>query len=485
MHNHHLTADLATFCATLRSENLPSAVHDRVRYLLLDHLGVTLRGSLLPSSLAAYQMVGAMDMGTTQKGTIFGRPEFAEAAWAAFANGVAAHGLEMDDVENRSSLHPGVVVFPAALALSEQLGSSPADFYAAVVAGYEATLRVGAALNPASAYERGFHPTAICGTFGAAAASARLLGLTPQQTNMAFGIAGSMAAGSMAYLHDGAWTKRLHPGWASHAGISAARLAAVGFVGPSAIFEGPYGFLHAYSSASDITQLARQADNTYAIMDVSIKPYACCRYMHGPIDCLLHIQREHQPDPQHIAHVRCGVLTGGRGLIADPIGQKRQPENVVDAQFSMPFGAAIALLSGQAGLSVFTEAWLHHPTVRALMQTVECSSSPDLDDYYPAEWRASAEVQMDDGQTYHATVRYPLGDPHNPLNWQQLEARFSELVAPVIPDAEKRQAIIERVKGLDSVKRMGWSELCKVHHYSILLFGIVAHGLTSICPTSA
>ena len=455
-HQHPLTADLAAFCATLRGEHLPSEVRERVRYLLLDHLAVTLRGSLLPSSGAAYTMVSAMQMGTAQRGTIFGRSETAEATWAAFANGVAAHGLEMDDVENRSSLHPGVVVFPGALALSEQLGSSPADFYAAVVAGYEVTLRVGAALNPASAYERGFHPTAVCGTFGAAAASARLLGLTPEETNMALGIAGSMAAGSMAYLHDGAWTKRLHPGWASHAGITAARLAAAGFVGPTAIFESPYGFLHAYSSLSDMTQLARPSNNTYAIMDVSIKPYACCRYMHGPIDCLLHILREHQPDPQHIAHVRCGVLTGGRGLIADPIEQKRSPENVVDAQFSMPFGAAIALLTGQAGLSVFTETWLHEASVRTLMQKVVCYSSPDLDNYYPAEWRASAEIQMDSGQIYCASVRYPLGDPHNPLSWEQLEARFSELVSPIIPDEEKRQAIIARVKGLDEVERMEW-----------------------------
>lgn len=455
----HLTADLATFCATLRGEQLPSGVRERIRYLLLDHLAVTWRGSLLPSSLAAHRMVSAIGMGTGQQGTIFGRLETAEPAWAAFANGVAAHGLEMDDVENRSSLHPGVVVFPAALALAEQLSSSPADFYAAIVAGYEVTLRVGAALNPASAYERGFHPTAICGAFGATVASARLLGLTPEQTTMALGIAGSMAAGSMAYLHDGAWTKRLHPGWASHAGITAARLAAAGFVGPTAIFESPYGFLHAYSSLSDMTQLALPSNGTYAIMDVSIKPYACCRYMHGPIDCLLHIKREHQLDPQHIIHVRCGVLTGGRGLVADPIEQKRSPQNVVDAQFSMPFGATIALLTGQAGLSVFTETWLHNSEVRALMQKVDCYSSDELDAYYPAEWRASAEVQMDDGQNYHADIRYPLGDPHNPLSWEQLEARFSALVTPVIPDKGKQQAIIARVKELDNVERMAWGSL--------------------------
>ena len=152
----HPTADLASFCAQLQNEDLSTAIRERVRYLLLDHLAVTLRGSTLPSSIATYQMLEQMAIGSTGIATIFGRKERADASWAALANGVASHGLEMDDVENRSSLHPGVVVFPAALALAEQIGSTPADFYPTVVAGYEVTLRVGAALNPASAYERGF-----------------------------------------------------------------------------------------------------------------------------------------------------------------------------------------------------------------------------------------------------------------------------------------------------------------------------------------
>ncbi|HEU0000516.1 MAG TPA: MmgE/PrpD family protein [Ktedonobacteraceae bacterium] len=444
------TFDLAHFCATLRGEELSGQVRERVRYLLLDHLAVTLRGSLLPSSQAAYDMLyNMMTIGNTGTSTIFGRMERAEASWAAFANGIAAHGLEMDDVENASSLHPGVVVMPAALALAEQLGSAPADFYASVVAGYEVTLRVGAALNPASAYERGFHPTAVCGALGAAAASARLLGLTPAQTNSALGIAGSMAAGSMAYLHNGAWTKRLHPGWACHAGITAARLAASGFIGPVDILEGRYGFLHAYSSDSDVQQLERRPGDELAIMRVSLKPYACCRYMHGPIDCIFEIMHRHQPDPQHIARIECGVLSGGRGLIADPIEQKRQASNIVDAQFSMPFGAAIAVLTGKAGLAVFSDKWIQRPAVRELMQKVDCYTSPELDEHYPAEWRASASITMDDGSQYNAKIRYALGDPHNPLNWEQLEARFHELVAPVIEDQRKREELIEKVRGLD------------------------------------
>ncbi len=446
------TADIATFVATLQRDVLPEEVQERVRYLLLDYFAVTLRGSRLPSSLAAYKLLDALPGSYVPEGvTLVGREQRAEASWAALVNGVAAHGLEMDDVENRSSLHPGVVVFPAALALAEQLHSSLDDFYAAIVAGYEVTLRVGAALNPASTYERGFHPTAICGALGSAAASARLLHLTAEQTNMALGIAGSMASGSMAYLDDGAWTKRLHPGWSSHAGITAARLAAAGFVGPINILESRYGLLHAYSSASDVQQLERTSAPDFAIMDVSIKPYACCRYMHGPIDCLLSIRDQHHPNAQHITHIRCGVVSGGHGLVVNPIEQKRKANTIVDAQFSMPFGAAIALLKGQAGLSVFTEKELQDPTVQALMQRVECYATPELDDYYPDEWRASASVEMLNGSIFEAKIRYALGDPHNPLSWEQLTARFHELVQPVIMDESKRQTIIISVQQLRSL----------------------------------
>jgi len=268
---------------------------------------------------------------------------------------------------------------------------------------------------------------------------------------MALGIAGSMASGSMAYLDDGAWTKRLHPGWSSHAGITAARLAATGFIGPTNILESRYGLLHAYSSAGNVQHLKRTSATDFAIMDVSIKPYACCRYMHGPIDCLLSIRDQQHPNLQHIKHIRCGVVSGGHGLVVDPIEQKRKVSTIVDAQFSMPYGAPIAFVRGQAGLSVFTEKELHDPTVQALMQRVECYAASELDDYYPDEWRASASVEMLDGSIYEAKIRFALGDPHNPLSWEQLIARFHELVQPIISNKEKRQAIIASVQQLESL----------------------------------
>src|SRR5207302_124600 len=151
------------------------------------------------------------------------------AVWAALANGTEAHAVELDDVTTESSLHPGVAVIPAAIALAQELQAQPKALMEAIVSGYEVTMRVGNALNPASAYARGFHPTGVAGIFGATMAAARLLNLEAAACATALGIAGTMAAGSLEYLADGAWTKRLNPGWAGHAGITAAQLAAAGF----------------------------------------------------------------------------------------------------------------------------------------------------------------------------------------------------------------------------------------------------------------
>src|SRR5262249_53662634 len=155
----------------------------------------------------------------------------------AVANGTAAHAIELDDVTTESSLHPGVAVIPAAVALAQELNASPTALLEAIVVGYELTMRVGNALNPASAYAPGFHPTGVAGVFGATMAACRLLRLAPVQSTMALGIAGTLASGSLEYLADGAWTKRLNPGWAGHAGITAAYLARSGFTGPSSALE--------------------------------------------------------------------------------------------------------------------------------------------------------------------------------------------------------------------------------------------------------
>ncbi len=251
-----------------------------------------------------------------------------------------------------------------------------------------------------------------------------------------------MASGSLEYLRGGAWTKRLNAGWAAHCGVVAARLATEGFTGPATAIEGPLGLLHAYSDEPNANEAIAGLVESYQVMRVSIKPYACCRYNHGPIDCMLQLRRS-VSDLDAIEDIRLGVLSGGYLLVADPIDQKRQPHNVVDAQFSAPFAAAVALVHGQAGLPQYTQATVDDSRIRSLMARVTCYTDPELDAVYPDQWPAAASIRLRSGAVLEAHQPYPLGEPENPLSTEALTAKFRQMVD--VPWADEA---IERIRAL-------------------------------------
>ncbi len=228
-----ITKTLADFSSGMTYEDLSPKVVDWAKYLCLDFAGVTLNGSTTDSAKAVVEAIERVKR--PGPSPIIGTDKRALPEYAAMANGTAFHSIELDDVNNEASLHPGVVTFPTALAMSDVVDVDGRSFIAAVVAGYDVMVRLGRALKPSEHYGRGFHPTGTCGAFGAAAVAGRLLGLRGDSFVHALGVAGSQAAGSMESLAQGAWTKRLHPGWAAHSGIWAALLAHSGFLGPSTI----------------------------------------------------------------------------------------------------------------------------------------------------------------------------------------------------------------------------------------------------------
>jgi 2-methylcitrate dehydratase PrpD len=442
------TQRLAEFCASLRWPGLENDTRERTKELVLDHIGVAMRGSTTDSARAVSRYVRR----STHDGasSLLATDAFAAAPWAALANGVAAHSIEMDDVTTESSLHPGVAVIPAALALAEQRRASAVSFLEAVVAGYEATIRIGNALGGASAYDRGFHPTGVAGAFGAAVAAARVLDLDAAGVARAIGIAGSMASGSLEYLADGAWTKRLNPGWAAHAGIVAAELAAEGFTGPVSAIEGKHGALRSFTNAARPNRLlADMGRGPLQIMRVSIKPYGCCRYNHGLIDATLQLRREHGLTPDAVERLTLHVLSAGAPLVAEPIERKRDPRNVVDAQFSAPFAAAVALVRGAAGLPEFEMAAISDPTIRGLMERADCVRDAALDAEYPQIWPAAVTARLRDGRTLVARVTHALGEPENPVPRAALVERFIQLTS-VVMDSGSARSLAEAILALDT-----------------------------------
>jgi 2-methylcitrate dehydratase PrpD len=441
------TRELVDFLHGLRPEALPREVLDRARYFLLDYLAVTVRGAREESARCVQRMIQRTAPGTPAAGcaTVIGTAIRTLPVYAAFANGTASHGIEHDDTHSGGSIHLGTTMYSAALALAESMPDTAAEkFLTAVAAGYEAAARLAMAVQPREHYALGFHPTQTCGVFGAAITSSKLLELTAEQTLAAVGIAGSMAAGSMEFLAEGAWTKRIHPGLAARNGMEAALLAVEGFTGPRRIFEGRDGFLRAYSRNPAAERLTAGLGTSYEILHTAVKPHACCRYMQGPIDAVLDLVRAHRIQASQIHKMEIALLEAGWAIIAEPRDRKYNPESIVDAQFSMPFGAAVAAIHGAAALDQFSLEQVRSPRVREMMQKVVLVKDPRLEETFPREWPARVSIQLEDGRRYERFVRFPKGDPENPLTWDEMAAKFRSLAGTVL-SPERCDEVIRQV----------------------------------------
>lgn len=439
---------IAQLTQDLEYTALDASVRDRVKYLMLDYLGVAIRGAQTDSSTMIQRFLSVNH--TPSYGVpVIGTAMRVEAPFAALANGTASHSLELDDVANAASLHPGVVVMPAALSAACLSGCSGRELLEGIVAGYELTVKLGIALDPAASYARGFHPTGTCGTFGAALSSAKILNLDADGIARALGTAGSQAAGSMEFLADGSFTKRLHAGWAAHSGLIATLLAREGFTGPTSIIEGRHGFLHAYSPKSDAEKVLLGWGDPYEVLKTSIKPHACCRYNQGSIDCILEIMRGKNLLEKDIEKVTISILKAGTAIVAEPRQSKLNPCNIVDAQFSMPFGAAVAIIYGKAFIDQYCMENIASPRVRDLMRRIVCIENPEIEKDFPRKWPAEVEITTHDGCTYKTKLQYPKGDPENPLSWEEIIDKFNNLTASVLNE-EKRTAIVERVRSIEN-----------------------------------
>jgi 2-methylcitrate dehydratase PrpD len=404
----------------------PAATRDRLRRHVLDLLGIVVgardvaasSGSVLD---ATARLAGDGGEATTAAGDR--RP----AADAALVNGALAHSLDFDDTHRESSLHPGAPVVPAALAVAEREGVDARQFLEAVAAGYDVTCAVGRAVDPDAHYERGFHVTATCGTFGAAVAAGAAAGLDREALLNAVGVAGSQAAGSLQFLDNGAWNKRLHPGLAARRGVEAATLAGAGFEGAADPLAGANGFFRGYSADAD-PDAVRDVGERSAVEETALKPYPCCRYTHPALDALVDLADE--VDPADVTGVTVDLPRPGVRLTGDPIDRKRRPANFVDCQFSMPFGAALALDRGRADLSAFLGAQddLADPALRALMDATDVVTTDAVADLFPERWAARVVVETDAGRL-ERTVEVARGEPEDPLDWPAVEAKFDGLLA--------------------------------------------------------
>jgi len=412
------TRDLAAWVAGLRYRELPERTRGVVRCALLDTLGCGVYGFDTPwaKMLLAWARAGA----ASGESTVWGeRAASLRTADAALVNGTAAHAFELDDYHN-AKLHPGAVVVPAAVAMAEKLNASGERLVTAIAAGYEVMIRSSLALNPSAARLRGWHLTGVCGPFGAAAACASLIGLDAERTAWALGLAGTQGAGLWAFNADGTMSKRLHAGKAAHSGVLAAELAALGFSGPTQIYEyGDGGVLKAYSDASDPAPLTQDLGTRFHLDGTSIKPYSCCGSTHAYVDAALEL-RERIGSPWD---ARRRVKIGLSKVVDVQCGFAYAPSTALNAQMSLRYIVAAALTDGQVLPPQFTERRIADPALAALAASFELVPDPRLDGLYPAHFAGWVAAEAN-GDWLRVDVLDPSGSPAKPLAARAVTGKF-------------------------------------------------------------
>ena len=440
---------LAAWVCSLDPPSLPpSAVHAAKR-CVLDGIGVALAGADTP--WVERVLAVARGQEPRPRAGVLGHPDRLSAALAALVNGTAVHALDYDD--DPAACHIGAVVIPAALAMAEQVDASPMRFLTAVIAGYDVTTRIGEAVDSDQLYLRGFHPTAVCGVFGAAAAAASVLGLDAATTAQALGIAGSFSSGNQEFLAEGAMTKRLQAGKASHDGVIAAQLAQTGLTGPRAVLDGRYGFWR-YSESLDPARFTRALGQRWVVGEVFVKKHASCLGNAPALDRVLEILRDEKLAPGDVAEIRLGVRASTLTMIGEPREVRVRPQTMLDAQMSLPFSLAVAMIDGEAGITQFAPERLHDPAVLAIADRIHAYAHPDLASAKAGDLTSYLELTTQDGRCFRERLVTYRGHSDNPMSDEEMETKFRRCAGRRL-SGRRVEAAVEAIWGLDKLTDLG------------------------------
>lgn len=436
---------LAEFAAGLRLEDIPAPVLARAKLLMLDALGCGLASNAYPFSHVA--MAGAMALGGPGECSVIGRAERLPVRDAAMVNGMLVHGLDFDDTHLGSIIHATAACLPAALSLGEKLRVDGRALLTAYAAGMETAIRVGAAAK-GGFHHTGFHATGVVAHFSSAVVAAKLLGLPAAQIVAAQGIAASTASGVQVFLEEGAWTKRLHPGWAAVAGITAAHLAASGFKAPSRPYEGRFGLFETHiqhpAAPIDVPAELGTLGSVWELAETAIKPYPVCHFIHGAADAAIGLRG--QFDPADIERIEILLPADTLPIVAEPLAQKRRPANEYDAKFSAPFVVATCLLQGSFGLADLLPAALERADVLALAARTECVADPDS--LFPRAFSGGVRLRMRDGTERFAHVPVNSGAGERALDEAGVVGKFMASATMVVPQ-EQAERVCDTVLGLE------------------------------------
>ena len=423
---------LADYVAAYSYDQIPVAVRERAKLLMLDAIGIAYASTHY--SFTHHILSGIRGVAGTGTHSLIGLSDKLPLRDAVLMNGALVHGLDYDDTHVGAIVHPTASALPCAMGVAEAINASGRDLLAAYILGVETVVRIcGAAKG--GFHHFGFHPTGITAHFSCALQAGWLYGLNARQLTMAQGFVGSTAAASQEFLEEGAWTKRLHPGWAGVAGITAAHLARNGYVGPSKTYEGRFGLyqshLQTLKDDVDYKDVTDQLGERWETSVVAIKPFPICHLIHACADAALALREKHKLKPEDIASVQALVPEPTIHIIAQPEANKVKPISDYDAKFSVQFVTAACLVLGRFGLAELEQETLSNPAILDLAARVSYVADPDTT--YPKYFSGGVVIKTRDGRTlrHHEPVNRGAGE--RALSGDDISKKYRENAAMALP----------------------------------------------------
>lgn len=411
-------------------ESIPQEVRTRAKYLMIDALGIAFASTqydFAKLSLAASRELSAGD----QQVPVIGMGISLSPRDAAVMNGVLVHGLDYDDTHPEGVIHATASVLPAVLSQGAVSRASGRDLLTAYVVGLEVATRLGSVAK-GGFHQVGFHPTGLIGAFACTVAIAWLRKLSADQLTHAQGIVLSMASGSLEFLQDGAWTKRMHPGWAANAAITAVTMAKHGFIGPKATYEGRFGLYKSHLGADcelrDIGEIVSSLGSKWETLNIAVKPMPACHFTHACADAAAIIRDAFHVDD--IRRITAKVPEGVMKTVCEPVSSKKRPANSYDAQFSIPYSVATGLRFGRFNLSALDESAYTDPITLALAEKVSCVADPAAD--FPRYYSGEVVVELNDGSLHGHREAVNRGADVRPISNEDVLIKYMENVAGVL-----------------------------------------------------
>jgi 2-methylcitrate dehydratase PrpD len=444
------TEALAEFTRAQKFASLPASVLEKTKLMVLDGVGLALaaaREDFVSKSIKALRLLGQGN-----DATVVGSKEKFPVASAPLLNGMLIHAFDFDDTHHPLVIHNESVVMPPALAVAEWLGLSGKDFITACAVGFEVSLRVARGVRVHVIHGRGYHPTAICGVVGGAAAAGRMLGLNQEQQTNAFGLAGSQGSGNMEWQSDGSWSKRFQPGWSSHGSVVGALLAREGFTAPKTALDGSKGFYATHVGAEniDVRSALDGIGEDWEVDRIEFKPYPCAGALQATVRACVTLHNRHHLGVDDIDDVECRVRMGDRAAdtMEEQVFSQQTPVGDYGAHFSTPFIAAVALLKGRLALADFDDAALHDPEVLKLSAKIRRTDDPNHG--RPKYASGHVFIKTKDGKLHEERQHIHPGHVENPVTAAEVQEKYRYNALRTVGE-ETSERLLREVMKLEQV----------------------------------